>query len=111
MLSCNAVKRVESDELLLTDNTIFRNGEKINEARIYNQLYQEPNARFLGVPIRLHFYNLAKPNPDSSFVSWVNKKPNREENLVNIYSRKQLERMRQAYININEGIKELGKLL
>lgn len=109
MLSCNAVKRVESDELLLTDNTIFRNGEKINEARIYNQLYQEPNARFLGVPIRLHFYNLAKPNPDSSFVSWVNKKPNREENLVNIYSRKQLERMRQAYININEGIKRTGE--
>ena len=109
MFSCNAVKRVESDEMLLTDNTILRNGEKIKEARIYNQLYQEPNARFLGVPIRLHFYNLAKPNPDSAFISWVNKKPNREEKLVNIYSRKQVERMRQAYININEGIKRTGE--
>ena len=109
MFSCNAVKRVESDEMLLTDNTIFRDGEKIKEARIYNQLYQEPNARLLGVPIRLHFYNLAKPNPDSSFIAWVNKKPNREERLVNIYSRKQVERMRQAYININEGIKRTGE--
>lgn len=109
MFSCNAVKRVENDEMLLTDNTIFRDGEKINETRIYNQLYQEPNARFLGVPIRLHFYNLAKPNPDSAFIAWVNKKPNREEKLVNIYSRKQVERMRQAYININEGIKRTGE--
>ena len=109
MLSCNAVKRVESDEMLLTDNTIYRNGEKINEARIYNQLYQEPNAKLLGYPIRLHFYNLAKPNPDSTFIAWVNNKPNREEKLVNIYSRKQVERMRQAYININEGIKKTGE--
>lgn len=109
MFSCNAVKRVESDQMLLTDNTIFRNGEKINESRIYNQLYQEPNARFLGIPIRLHFYNLAKPNPDSTFIAWVNKKPNREQRLVNIYSRKQVERMRQAYININEGIKRTGE--
>ncbi len=109
MLSCNAVKRVESDELLLTDNTIYRNGEKIKDSRIYNQLYQEPNARLLGFPIRLHFYNLAKPNPDSTFIAWVNKKPNREQRLVNIYSRKQVERMRDAYININEGIKRSGE--
>jgi len=109
LFSCNAVKRVESDQMLLTDNTIFRNGEKINESRIYNQLYQEPNAIFLGIPIRLHFYNLAKPNPDSTFIAWVNKKPNREQRLVNIYSRKQVERMRQAYININEGIKRTGE--
>ncbi|MGM0391545.1 MAG: BamA/TamA family outer membrane protein [Bacteroidota bacterium] len=108
-ISCNAVKRVQSDELLLKDNTILVNGEKLKEVRIYNQLYQEPNARLLGVPIRLHFYNLAKPNPDSTFQNWLNKKPNREQRLINIYSRKQVEKLGQSYVNINEGIKKAGE--
>ncbi|CAN5391248.1 BamA/TamA family outer membrane protein [soil metagenome] len=109
MFSCNAVKRVESDELLLTDNTIYRDGEKINDSRIYNQLYQDPNTRLLGYPIRLHFFNLAKPDPDSTFLAWLHRNPNREQRLINIYSRKQVERMRQSYININEGIKRSGE--
>jgi len=108
-ISCNAIKRVQSDELLLKENTILVNGEKLKEARIYNQLYQEPNAKLLGVPIRLHFYNLAKPNPDSTFLNWLNKKPNREQRLINIYSRKQVERLGQSYVNINEGIKKAGE--
>jgi len=109
LFSCNAVKRVENDELLLTSNTIYRNGEKINESRIRNQLYQEPNSRLLGVPLNLHFYNLAKPNPDSVFLHWLNKNPNREERLVNIYSRKQVEKMRDSYVNFNEWIKRTGE--
>ncbi len=108
-ISCNAIKRVQSDELLLKENTILVNGEKLKEARIYNQLYQEPNAKLLGVPIRLHFYNLAKPNPDSTFQIWLQKKPNREQRLNNIYSRKQVEKLGQSYVNINEGIKKAGE--
>ena len=109
LVSCNAVKRVDSDELLLTDNTIYRNGEKIKESRIYNQLYQEPNARLLGFPIRLHFYNLAKPQPDSVFLNWLYKNPNREQRLVNIYSRKQVDKMRESYINLNQWVKRAGE--
>lgn len=108
-ISCNAIKRVQSDELLLKENRILVNGEKLKEARIYNQLYQEPNAKLLGVPIRLHFYNLAKPNPDSTFQNWLQKKPNREQRLINIYSRKQVEKLGQSYVNINEGIKKAGE--
>jgi len=108
-ISCNAIKRVQSDELLLKDNTILVNGEKLKEVRIYNQLYQKPNVKLLGVPIRLHFYNLAKPNPDSTFQNWLNKKPNREQRLINIYSRKQVEKLGQSYVNINEGIKKAGE--
>ncbi|HSJ12682.1 MAG TPA: BamA/TamA family outer membrane protein [Gillisia sp.] len=109
LISCNAVKRVDNDELLLTKNTIFRDGEKINESRIYNQLYQEPNARLLGIPIRLHIYNIAKPDPDSVFLRWVQKKPGREQRLVNIYSLKQVEKMRESYVNINQAIKNTGE--
>ena len=109
IVSCNAVKRVESDKLLLTENTIHLNGEKIKDARIYSQLYQEPNAKLLGVPIRLHFYNLAKPNPDSVFIDWLNKKPNRIKRLNKIYSQKQVQRMEDAYVGINEWVKKTGE--
>ena len=109
LISCNAVKRVENDELLLTDNTIFLNGEEINENRIYNQLYQQPNSRFLGVPLGLHFYNLAKPDPDSTFTTWLNKKPKRKQRLINFLSEKQVERLGDAYVDFNEWIKRTGE--
>tara|TARA_R100001369_G_scaffold21881_4_gene39781 strand:+ start:28566 stop:31130 length:2565 start_codon:yes stop_codon:yes gene_type:complete len=109
LISCDAVKRVNNDELLLTDNTIFLNGEKISDSRIYNQLYQEPNAKLAGIPIRLHFYNLAKPNPDSVFQNWLHKKPNRIEKLNSIYSQKQVNRIEEGYIGLNNWIKKTGE--
>ncbi|WP_316928130.1 hypothetical protein [Gillisia marina] len=108
-ISCDAVKRVSSDELLLTENTIFLNGKKIKESRIYNQLYQEPNAKLLGTPLRLHFYNLAKKNPDSAFQTWLYKKPNRIKRLENIYSQKQVNKLEEAYIDLNNWIKKTGE--
>ncbi len=108
-ISCDTVKRVSSDELLLTENTIFLNGEKIKESRIYNQLYQEPNAKLLGTPLRLHFYNLAKKNPDSAFQTWLYKKPNRIRRLENIYSQKQVNKLEEAYIDLNNWIKKTGE--
>ncbi|SDL64993.1 Surface antigen [Salinimicrobium catena] len=107
--SCNAVKRVEDDERLLTDNTILVNGEKIKEKRIYNQLYQEPNTTFLGLPLQLYFYNLAKPSPDSLFQHWLTKEPQRKERLADLLSEKQVVRLGNIYVNINEWIKETGE--
>ncbi len=109
MISCDAVKRVNNDELLLTENTIFLNGEKISDSRIYNQLYQEPNAKLAGIPIRLHFYNLAKPNPDSVFQNWLLKKPNRIDRLNSIYSQKQVNRLEEGYIDFNNWIRKTGE--
>lgn len=107
--SCNAVKRVESDERLLMKNTIFADGEKVKEKRIYNQLYQEPNSRFIGIPLQLYFYNLAKPEADSVFQRWLYKKPQRKERLVDLLSEKQVVRLGNIYVNINEWIKETGE--
>lgn len=108
-ISCNAVKRVNNDELLLTENTIFLNGEKIKESRIYNQLYQEPNAKLLGSPLKLHFYNLAKQYPDTAYQTWLHKKPKRIERLENIYSQKQVNEIEKSYIALNNWIKKTGE--
>ena len=107
--SCNAVKRVENDEFLLSDNTIFVNGEETNENRLYNQLIQKPNSSLLGFPLQLHIYNLADQTPDSTFNRWLTKKPNREERLIDLLSEKQVERLGNSYININEWLQEVGE--
>lgn len=109
LISCNAVKRVGNDELLLSKNTIYLNGEKNKESRIRNQLYQEPNSKLLGIPISLHIYNLAKPQPDSAFQNWLYKKPNRKDRLIKIYSEKQVVQMGNSYVALNEWIKRTGE--
>ena len=107
--SCNAVKRVEADENLLIENTIFVEGEEIRRKQVYDQLTQEPNSTFLGIPIELHIYNLAKKNPDSTFQAWLHKKPKREERLINILSEKQVRRLGDSYVALNEWIKKTGE--
>lgn len=107
--SCNAVKRVPDDEHLLVDHKIYVDGEQINENQIYNQLYQEPNTRILGFPLQLHIYNLAKPDPDSTFQDWLDRKPKREERLVKWLSAKQVERLGRSYVNLNQWLKNTGE--
>ncbi len=109
LISCNAVKRVGNDELLLRKNTIYLNGEKNKASRIHNQLYQEPNSRLLGFPLSLHFYNLAKPQPDSAFQNWLHKNPLRRERLIKIYSEKQVVQMGNSYVAFNQWIKRTGE--
>ncbi|MDQ7917586.1 BamA/TamA family outer membrane protein [Mesonia sp. MT50] len=106
---CSPVKRVKDNQHLLTKNNILVNDEHISTRQIYNQLYQEPNVKLLRIPLRLHIYNLADPTPDSSFTRWLDKKEKRRARLKNIYSDKQVRRMRRAYISFNEFLEETGQ--
>ncbi|MDT0691024.1 BamA/TamA family outer membrane protein [Salegentibacter sp. F188] len=107
--SCNAVKRLESEESLLTKNDIFLNGERINESRIYNQLYQTPNSKLLGFPLQLHFYNLARPNIDSILSDKFLQNDQRRERLEGLLSRKQLDSYIKSRIDFNQWIKRTGE--
>lgn len=107
--SCNAVKRVEESQHLLTDNTIYVDGEEIKEPEIYSQLSQEPNSSFLGIPIQLYMYNLAKQDADSLYMAWLQKKPRRLERLSDLLSEKQVMRMGNIYVNINNWLMNNGE--
>ena len=60
-------------------------------------LLQKPNSKFFGFPLRLSLYNLAKKNPDSSYSNWLNRKPNRKENLARLLSAKQVDRLGKSF--------------
>ena len=109
LFSCNAVKRIEDDERLLTDSSILIDGEETSRNEIYDQLYQEPNSRFLGVPFQLYLYNLASPEPEDSYQNWLLRKPERTRRLTSLLSEKQVIRLGEIYGNINRRIKEMGE--
>ncbi|MHA7059890.1 translocation and assembly module lipoprotein TamL [Aquimarina sp. M1] len=109
LISCNAIKRVKEEEHLLTKNEIFVDSVKTNNTKLYNQLYQKPNTKLAWTPFRLHIYNFAKVNPDSSYQSWLHKNPNREKRLVNFLSKKQVNRLGVGYAGINNWLKKTGE--
>ncbi len=63
--SCNVMKRVGKNEHLLVENTVLVDDKKDKTETVSNLIYQKPNGSLLGIPLRLHIYNLARPNIDS----------------------------------------------
>ncbi|WP_025742895.1 translocation and assembly module lipoprotein TamL [Aquimarina pacifica] len=109
LFSCDAVKRVQESDYLLEKNQIFVDSVKTKDVNLYNQLYQKPNTRLLGIPLRLHLYNLASPNKDSAYQDWLTKKPKREKRITNLLSKKQVDRLGVGLSSINEWIKSTGE--
>ena len=109
LTSCDAVKRVSEDNHLLTNNNIIINDKKNNTEIINNLLHQKPNRKILGTPLRLHIYNSARPNKDSLFEAWLDKKPKRRERLKKIYSQKQVDKIKQNTLGFNNWLKTTGE--
>ena len=109
IISCNAVKRLEPDQNLLVKNEIFSNGDKVKDSRIYNRLYQEPNTRILGFPLRLHIYNLARPNIDSILTEKFLVNESKKNKLISILSKKQFEKFLRSRVEFNQWIQRTGE--
>ena len=109
--SCDAVKRVGENEFLLTENTIIVDGEEISDEGVNSQLLQKPNTTIplIKVPLGLYIFNLADPEPDSTFSTWLHRKPKREAHLVRFYSKKQVDKMGYSYRGINKWLEKSGK--
>jgi hypothetical protein len=108
--SCNAVKNVTQEQLLLTKNTIEVDGQKIEDFGVFSQLTQSPNTKIplIGIPAGLHLYNLADQQPDSTFTTWLEKKPKREQKLTRLLSKKQLNELGNYYVGFNQWLKKSG---
>lgn len=112
MLSaCNAVKRVNDDELLLMKNTIYVNDKKNNTDALNSLLYQKPNGKvpFFGIPIRLNIYNLARPNIDSILEAKYRNPDNPKTGLKNFISLKQYEEIINSKRDFNSWLKSTGE--
>ena len=105
----DAVKRVAEDEYLLTKNTVTINDKKDKREAISKLIIQQPNRKIAGIPLRLHVYNMARPNKDSIFEAWLNKNPKRKERLTNTFSTKQVNKLKKTSVGFNDWLKKKGE--
>lgn len=108
-ISCSVTKNLEEDEYLLTENNITINDDKNSDERIENLIKLKPNSKFLRYPLRLAIYNFADKSPDSSFTTWLKRKPKREQHLHNFLSEKQTVKLQRSYRGINNWLKKSGE--
>jgi len=107
--ACNVVKRVEATDYLLTENSFYINGQKKKSEELNNLSFQKKNAALLGIPWRLHIYNLARPHKDSIFEAWLQKNPKRKQRLISKLSKKQLDQLKASAIGFNGWLKNTGE--
>lgn len=107
--SCNTIKYVKDDELLLIKNELTVNGKTSNDPDALSQMYQKPNTRFLTLPIRLHVYNLAEKNPDSTYQAWLSRNPKRRGRLNKKLSKKQVRELGNYKIGFNNWLRKTGE--
>ncbi|TYC12639.1 BamA/TamA family outer membrane protein [Bizionia gelidisalsuginis] len=111
LTACNTVKRVAEDAHLLTEATLIVNDKKEKKEAVRNLIYQKPNSKLplIDTPLRLHIYNLARPNIDSIITAKFLKHPKRKNRWERFLSTKQLNRYYQSRINFNKWIKRTGE--
>lgn len=108
-MSCDSTKRVAEDEHLLTKNTVLVNNKKQSTETINSLIHQKPNRKIASIPLRLHIYNSARPNRDSIYQAWLDKKPKRKERLEKIYSQKQVDKIESSVYGFNNWLKTTGE--
>jgi hypothetical protein len=109
--ACNVEKRVPANKQLLVNNEIFENGKFLRNQAVYDQLYQQPNTSILRYRMLLNIYNLANPNPDSTFnLKYLNNKK-KYDREVKWLSEKQIQGLRKSfwYLGIHNFLKETGE--
>jgi outer membrane protein assembly factor BamA len=109
--SCNVIKRVEKDQYLLTQNKVLVNGKSTKTETIDNLIYQKPNSKLplIGMPLRVHIYNLARPNIDSILNAKIYDNPKKLERKINLLSKKQLDKDIESRKNFNSWLKKTGE--
>uniref|UniRef100_UPI00404A55E4 translocation and assembly module lipoprotein TamL n=1 Tax=Flavobacterium sp. TaxID=239 RepID=UPI00404A55E4 len=96
--SCSTIRNVPNGKQLLIKNEILVDSVAVNNEITDGLLYQKPNSKFFGFPLRLTLYSLAKKNPDSTYNLWLNRKPKRKQRLINFLSEKQVNRLGESFM-------------
>lgn len=107
--SCNAVKRVSEDELLLTKNTLIENGKPIKDINMEGLYYQYPNSNLLGFPLGLHIYNTAKPKSDSIYLARLDTVLKQHTFAEQLLSKKQLVEWTKTKIGFQNWLRKTGE--
>ncbi|MFD1016320.1 translocation and assembly module lipoprotein TamL [Winogradskyella rapida] len=110
--SCNIVKRVKTGEHLITHNTILEDSVVVTNERINNIIAQKTNSgmrKFLGFPLKLHIYNLARPNIDSILEAQILSDSTKVKRRIALLSEKQFDKFLKSRRDFNAWLKRTGE--
>jgi outer membrane protein assembly factor BamA len=103
------MKRVGKHEHLLTENTVLVDGKKDKTETVTNLIHQKPNGQLLGVPLRLHIFNLARPNIDSILNDKYRNPEKPRTGQKKLLSLKQYEILINSKKGFNKWLKKTGE--
>ncbi len=107
--SCSTIKYVKENELLLAKNTVFIDSAKNASENITELLMQRPNAKALGMPLSLHFYNLGNPDGPKTPSQWGKKHPKTYNFFKDVFSEKQSISVAKTFIGFNNWFLKSGQ--
>ncbi|WP_435261688.1 BamA/TamA family outer membrane protein [Tenacibaculum sp. nBUS_03] len=107
--SCNTIKYVKKNELLLARNTVFVDSVKTSDENLNELLIQRPNAKTFGLPLSLHFYNIGNPEGPKTPSMWGKKHPKTYSFFKNIFSEKQSISAAKSAISFNNWFLKSGQ--
>ena len=107
--SCSTIKFVKENELLLAKNTVYIDSIKNTSENIAQLLMQRPNAKALGVPLSLYFYNLGNPFTPETPSQWGKENPNTYAFFKRKFSEKQSIAMANTFIGLNHWFLNSGQ--
>ncbi len=110
--SCNVVKRVKDGEHLIINNTILEDSIHVSNERINNIISQKVNSgmrKYLGFPLKLHIYNLARPNIDSILNANILSDSTKVKRRIALLSKKQFDKQIQSRRDFNAWLKRNGE--
>jgi len=101
LISCNTIKYVPENELLLTNNSVYIDSVKTVKEEINELLLQKPNAKSLGLPVSLYFYNLGNPKGPQEVGEWQSKYPKWYNTFKTLFSEKQSISVAKSFMGLN----------
>jgi outer membrane protein assembly factor BamA len=111
IFACDAEKRIPNNKKRLVKNEIVVDGIVSKREDVANLLYQKPNSTLLGFNLRLRLFNLANPNPDSTYQAKFTNNPKKLERKSKWLSAKQVDKLGQSfwYQGIHNFLKKTGE--
>lgn len=99
--SCSTIKYVKENEQLLTKNTIVVDSTSQKTSKLNQYLIQKPNARVVGLPLSLYFYNIGNPNGSKDVEEWSENHPKTYNTFKSVFSKKQSISVAKTFIGLN----------
>ncbi|MBS9774610.1 MAG: hypothetical protein KGV59_05575 [Tenacibaculum sp.] len=99
--SCSTIKYVKEHEQLLTKNTIIVDNNKHKNNKLNQYLTQKSNAKTLGLPLSLYFYNIGNPYGSTEVEEWSLNNPKLYKTFSRLFSEKQGISIAESFVGLN----------